>query len=58
MYTQTGLLRADERLAWMTRPVAEFRNSTDPFIRLAVRLHDTGMALEERRKKTMAICHA
>lgn len=51
MYTQTGLLRADERLAWMTRPVAEFRNSTDPFIRLAVRLHETGMALENEREE-------
>ncbi len=51
MYTQTGLLRADERLAWMTRPVTEFRNSTDPFIRLAVRLHDTGMALENEREE-------
>ncbi|WP_438947525.1 S46 family peptidase [Undibacterium luofuense] len=51
MYTQTGLLRADERLAWMTRPVAEFRNSDDPFIRLAVRLHDTGMALENEREE-------
>lgn len=51
MYTQTGLLRADERLAWMTRPVAEFRYSTDPFIRLAVRLHDTGMALENEREE-------
>ncbi len=51
MYTQTGLLRADERLAWMTRPVAEFRNSDDPFIRLAVRLHETGMALENEREE-------
>ncbi len=38
-----------KRLAWIGRDADAFRKSNDPFIQLAVRLHDTGLALEHRR---------
>ena len=40
-----------KRLAWIGKDPEAFRRSNDPFIALAVRLHDTGMALENRRNE-------
>ncbi|WP_313168071.1 S46 family peptidase [Massilia oculi] len=52
-----GMVKASQlsdtatRLAWIGKDVDAFRKSNDPFIALAVRLHDAGMALEERRNE-------
>jgi hypothetical protein len=51
MYKSTELADTAKRLAWIGKDPEAFRNSHDPFIQLAVRLHDTGMALEDRRKE-------
>jgi hypothetical protein len=50
LYKSTELADTAKRLAWIGKDPAAFRSSQDPFIQLAVRLHDTGMALEDRRK--------
>lgn len=52
-----GMVKASElsdtgkRLAWIGKEPEAFRKSNDPFIALAVRLHDAGMALEHRRSE-------
>ncbi|MDY0977432.1 S46 family peptidase [Massilia sp. CFBP9012] len=51
MYKASTLSDTATRLAWMGKDVDAFRKSNDPFIALAVRLHDAGMALEERRNE-------
>jgi len=50
LYQTTELGDTAKRLAWIGKDPAAFRASNDPFIQLAVRLQDTGMALENRRK--------
>ena len=39
-----------KRLAWIGRDADAFRTSDDAFIKLAVRLHEVSMSLENRRK--------
>ena len=51
MYGASELGDTAKRLAWIGRHPDAFRQSADPFIALAVRLHDAGMALEERRNE-------
>jgi hypothetical protein len=51
MYKSTELADTVKRLAWIGKDPEAFRNSHDPFIQLAVRLQDTGMALENHRKE-------
>jgi hypothetical protein len=51
MYKSTELADTAKRLAWIGKDPEAFRKSNDPFIQLAVRLQDTGMALEDRRKE-------
>jgi hypothetical protein len=51
MYKSTEMADTAKRLAWIGKDPEAFRKSNDPFIQLAVRLHDTGMALEDRRKE-------
>ncbi|WP_322399734.1 S46 family peptidase [Massilia luteola] len=51
LYKGTALCDTAKRLAWIGRDAEAFRKSDDTFIQLAVRLHDVGMALEERRKE-------
>jgi hypothetical protein len=51
MYKSTELADTAKRLAWIGKDPEAFRKSNDPFIQLAVRLHDTGMALEDHRKE-------
>ena len=51
MYKASALSDTAKRLAWIGKDVEAFRKSDDPFIQLAVRLHDAGMALEERRNE-------
>lgn len=51
LYKGTELGDTAKRLAWIGRDADAFRKSNDPFIELAVRMHDAGMALEERRKE-------
>ncbi|WP_312510896.1 S46 family peptidase [Massilia sp.] len=49
MYKASDLSNTASRLAWIGKDPDAFRLSNDPFIQLAVRLHDAGMALENRR---------
>ena len=51
MYKASELSDTAKRLAWIGKDADAFRKSDDPFIGLAVRLHDAGMALEERRNE-------
>ena len=51
IYKASELSDTAKRLAWMGKDVEAFRKSGDPFIQLAVRLHDAGMILEERRNE-------
>jgi hypothetical protein len=51
MYQKTGLADTATRLAWMDKAPAEFEQSADPFIKLAVRMHGVAMSLEESRKE-------
>ncbi len=49
-YAGTELGNVEARLAWMERPPADFTASDDPFIELAVALHDHEIANEEESK--------
>ena len=49
LYRSSELADTAKRLAWIGKDPQAFRASNDPFIALAVRLHDAGMALENRR---------
>lgn len=51
LYEQTGLTTTENRLRWMEQPPEAFQQSDDPFIRLAVQLHDTEMAIENDREE-------
>ena len=50
-YQQSELSKTAQRLAWMKKDPAAFQTSDDAMIKLAIRLHDIGMSLEERRKE-------
>ncbi|GAB3038439.1 S46 family peptidase [Bowmanella dokdonensis] len=50
MYRETALDDEEQRLAWMSASVQDFKNSNDPFIRYAVALHDWEMAQEKQDK--------
>jgi hypothetical protein len=50
LYAETGLGDTATRLAWLDKPVAEFKASEDPFIQLAVAMYDEGMAREAAEK--------
>jgi len=52
MYRQSELGDTAKRLAWIGKDPATFDKSNDPFIKLAVKLRETTMALENRRKET------
>ena len=51
LYQKTQLTDTAKRLAWMEKDRAAFQQSDDAFIQLAVKLHDIGMSLENRRKE-------
>lgn len=51
MYKATELADTAKRMAWIGKDPEAFRKSNDPFLALAVRLHDTSMGLENRRKE-------
>ncbi|MFL6710454.1 MAG: S46 family peptidase [Massilia sp.] len=51
MYKATELGDTAKRLAWMNKDVEAFKKSDDPFIKLAVRMQDVSLALENRRKE-------
>ncbi|MBC3862045.1 S46 family peptidase [Undibacterium jejuense] len=51
MYQQSELGNTAKRLAWLKQDAAAFLQSDDAFIKLAIKLHDIGMTLEERRKE-------
>lgn len=51
MYQQSTLGDTAKRLAWLDQDAAAFRKSDDAFIRLAVKLHDATLALQNRRKE-------
>ncbi|UAL44314.1 S46 family peptidase [Shewanella inventionis] len=50
LYALTELKSQSKRVAWMTKKAIDFETSEDPFIRLAVAIHDTNMALEKSEK--------
>jgi hypothetical protein len=50
LYALTELTDQAKRLAWMSKRAEDFEISDDPFIRLAVAIHDTNMALEKSEK--------
>lgn len=50
LYSKSELADTAKRLAWIGKDPAAFAASQDPFIQLAVKLHDAVMALENRRK--------
>lgn len=49
-YSNTGLVTAEGRLAWLEKTPDDFAKSTDPFIQLAVKLYDKNIALEQQQK--------
>ncbi|MFC3176171.1 S46 family peptidase [Undibacterium amnicola] len=51
LYDKTQLTETAKRLAWMDKDRASFAQSDDAFVQLAVKLHDVGMSLENRRKE-------
>ncbi|HEX8613097.1 MAG TPA: S46 family peptidase [Telluria sp.] len=51
LYKQSELGETAKRLAWIGKDAAAFEKSDDAFIKLAVKLHDATMALENRRKE-------
>ncbi len=50
MYANTELDKADVRLAWMEKSVADFKASNDPFIQFAVSQFEHDMKEEEKEK--------
>lgn len=51
LYQQSSMSETSKRLAWMGKDRKVFEQSDDAFIRLAVKLHDVAMSLEDRRKE-------
>jgi hypothetical protein len=51
LYKQSELGETAKRLAWIGKDAAAFAKSDDAFIKLAVRLHEVTMTLENRRKE-------
>ncbi|BAJ03626.1 S46 family peptidase [Shewanella violacea] len=51
MYAKTTLGDMDTRLAWLDKPVADFKASKDPFIQFAVAMYDTDMKAEKKDKE-------
>ena len=51
LYQQSSMGETSKRLAWMGKDRKAFEQSDDAFVRLAVKLHDTAMSLEDRRKE-------
>jgi len=50
LYKASDLGDTARRLAWIGKDPDAFRKSDDPFIKLAVKLHEPALALENRRK--------
>ena len=51
MYQQSELSDTAKRLAWLKKDSLAFQQSDDAIIALAIKLHDIGLSLEERRKE-------
>ncbi|WP_115718580.1 S46 family peptidase [Gallaecimonas mangrovi] len=51
-YTNTTLTDSSVRLAWLNKAPADFQNSTDPFIQLAVASYGAYQAMEAAQKET------
>ncbi|MCG2583271.1 S46 family peptidase [Massilia sp. TS11] len=51
LYQGSQLAQTARRLEWMEKAPADFSAANDAFIQLAVKLHDVGMNLENRRKE-------
>lgn len=50
-YQQTNLTDTAQRLAWLDKSPAEFQQSNDPFIKLAVALYTKNHQLEQQEKQ-------
>jgi len=51
MYKNTSLNSQDQRLAWMNKSAADFNNSNDPFIQLAVATFEQRKVIEDKAKE-------
>jgi hypothetical protein len=51
MYRKSVLGDTTKRLAWLGKNAEDFKQSDDAFIKLAVKLMDTSLSLENRRKE-------
>jgi hypothetical protein len=51
LYQKSELGVTAKRLAWLDKSPADFQKSDDPFIQLAVKLHEPTLALQNRRKE-------
>ncbi|MBD1388505.1 S46 family peptidase [Neiella sp. HB171785] len=51
IYGKTELANAEARVAWIGKSVAEFEQSADPLIALAVALYDANMTVEAEQKE-------
>jgi hypothetical protein len=51
LYQKTKLRDTAQRLALMEQDAAALQQSDDPFVKLAVKVNDVALALEERRKE-------
>jgi len=51
LYKSTEMADTAKRLAWIGKDADAFRTSEDGFVKLAVKLHDVAIALENRRKE-------
>jgi hypothetical protein len=58
MYRKTELGDVETRLAWMEAPPSRFEASEDPFIKLAVRIFDSDMRLEDEEKEIEGLFQA
>ncbi|MES2742733.1 MAG: S46 family peptidase [Pseudomonadota bacterium] len=51
LYQQSAMSDTAKRLVWLERDAAAIAASDDAFLKLAVKLHQVGQALEDRRKE-------
>lgn len=51
MYAATRLGDEEVRLEWMTKTPEELEAESDPFLRLAVRMYESDLEIEEQRKE-------
>jgi hypothetical protein len=58
MYSETTLGDSKARLDWMTKAPSDFEKSDDPFIKLAVRMFESDMTIENEDKEIQGLFEA